>query len=857
MRQKVSQKCPTEGIIKEDSMRKMTFVLLVIGLMFVFTGGFASSVMAQAAPDITSFTTTTQYVSKKALENRTARVPVSWTTVNRPILGNLVFEQVMPDGSTVNVELPRLFPWVNSNGDGIAAPIMPTASAGAITLKVTLFNLIDNTVYDTATLSLPISDTGENGPGTGYKPALTSFTSTTTSILRADLDAGTARIPVAWTSINRPLTATLVFEQVLASGEAKNVELPRETPWVNSSDKGVVAPLASGVQHNEILLRVRLIDVLFQRVYDVRTLVVNVSDGSSAKIQTFSTTLTSINENDLKDRRVYVDTAWRVDNRPANSNLVFEQIMPNGEILNVELPRDVVIVPSQGVGTMRPFPVNGQSDKVRLQLRLVDLTSRATLARSEIAVPIISKVTSPDGWIVVTGDACYSGNFPAGNRMAVSDNGRVVSNNNGAGTGLFGSPDFTGYIGELKPDETFALLEGPICRYSDGDDDDTLVVQRVWKLRLIDGREGWAQEFYKYDDQAPTILLTKTDTAPIPPVQIVAFTISPEVADYDQDVTISWDIANASRYGFTLGNGEEFSEATIQPQGSMTRKASEVIGNTNPTQLSIFAADSQSNFVTREASFSVNSAVAIKSFTVTPNDPASNGSVTLSWELEGTSQAQITWNKIYWQAKHPLTEVTTASGTYEFTLPNEYREISFDLVITDPNGVAIIETVSVQPTCPYTFFAADAGSQDDRCPDGNPRTVNAAYQTFERGFMVWTQTTETGGAAVTAFFNDGSLMQVADTWTGQTYDLGGTPPDGLIAPERGFGWAWSQNSQIRDGLGWATGTEQSYSATRQGAQAFCSKVIASNPVYQTLPDGRSVRFSPIYACGRTDWGLVN
>lgn len=834
-------------------MRKMTFVLLILCLMFICTGG----VWAQAEPDITSFTTTAQYVSKKALENRTARVPVSWTTVNRPLLANLVFEQILPDGSAVNVELPRLFPWVNSSGDGIAAPIMPTANAGSITLKVTLYGLLDGIEYDHLTLSLPISDTNENGPGTGNKPSLTSFTTTTTSILRADLDSGTARIPVAWTAINRPVTATLVFEQVLASGEAKNVELPRNTPWVNSSDKGMVAPVASGVQHNEILLRVRLIDVLFQRVYDVRTLVVNVSDSSNT-ITSFSTTLTGVNENDLKDRRVYVDTAWRVDNRPANSNLIFEQIMPSGEILNVELPRDFVIVPSQGLGTMRPFPVNGQSDKIRLQLRLVDLASRATLARSEFVLPILGKVTSPDGWVVVTGDACYSGNFPTGNRMAVSDNGRVVSNNNGSGTSIHESPDFTGYIGELKPDETFTLLEGPICRHTNRESDDTLVVQRMWKLRLADGREGWALEFYKYDDQAPTILLTKTDTLPIPSVQINSFTIAPEIADYDQDVTISWDIANAARYGFTLGSGEVFSEANVEAQGSVTRKASEVIGNTNPTQLSLFAADNQGNFITREASFNVNSAVTIKSFTVTPNDPASNGTVTLSWELEGTTQAQITWNQIYWQALIPLTEITTATGSYQFTLPGEFREIVFNLVITDPNGVAITESVSIQPTCPHTFFAADSGTQDDRCPDGTPRTVNAAYQAFERGFMVWTQTTENGnGAAVVAFFNDGTLMQVYDTWTGQAYDLGGTPPDGLIAPERGFGWAWSQNAQIRDGLGWATGQEQSYSATRQGAQAFCSKIITSNPVYQTLPDGRTVRFNPVYACGSNSWGMVN
>ncbi|HEX2909057.1 MAG TPA: hypothetical protein VHO69_19445, partial [Phototrophicaceae bacterium] len=110
------------------------------------------------------------------------------------------------------------------------------------------------------------------------QPAISAFTTTATLVDRTQLAAKTARIPVAWATTNRPSTANLVFEQVLADGNIVNVELPRDNPWVASSGNGVVAPIAPGGTATQVVFRLRLIDLLTQNTLAQRDLTLPVGD---------------------------------------------------------------------------------------------------------------------------------------------------------------------------------------------------------------------------------------------------------------------------------------------------------------------------------------------------------------------------------------------------------------------------------------------------------------------------------------------------------------------------------------------------------------------------------------------------
>lgn len=360
--------------------------IIVLVLLSIVSGVTAAQ---SNAPRITAFTTSLTSVDRTALANRTARVPVAWATQNRPVFANLFFEQIMPDGGVINVELPRIIPWVNSAGDGMAAPILPSDNATEITLRVRLMSLLNGQLLDERTLRLPIGAGGGQSADPTARPIITSFSACCATVNANALNTRSAYIPVTWSAANRPITANLIFEQVLADGSVVNVELPRSNPWVNSSGNGVAAPVPPGNGSREVNLRLRLIDLLTGRVYDQRTVRLTVTDDSPqpGRIVYFTTPQTGVSATDLAMRNAFVPVSWSVDNRPEGSNLYFEQVFPDGQVFNVELPRQNPYVSSQGSGTVGLLWVSG-ADHVTVRLRLARLSDNTTIDQIQFAIRI-------------------------------------------------------------------------------------------------------------------------------------------------------------------------------------------------------------------------------------------------------------------------------------------------------------------------------------------------------------------------------------------------------------------------------------------------------------------------------------
>ncbi len=93
------------------------------------------------------------------------------------------------------------------------------------------------------------------------------------------------------------------------------------------------------------------------------------------------------------------------------------------------------------------------------------------------------------------------------------------------------------------------------------------------------------------------------------------------------------------------------------------------------------------------------------------------------------------------------------------------------------------------------------------CPTEAHRTLNAATQDFQRGYMVWR-----GDERLTYVIYEGTGWEsYADRWQDGMPEQDpsyGPPPDGLIQPKRGFGLVWQENPAVRDGLGWALTEER-------------------------------------------------
>lgn len=783
---------------------------------------------AQTTPDISSFTTSFSNIGRQALENRTARIPLSWTTVNRPITANLVFEQVFADGSVINVELPRLIPWVNSNGDGIAAPILPAGNPTTILLRVSLVSLFNGRVLDTAEITLPIVE-GGGGAGIGNVPTITAFTANASSVDLAQLEAGTARIPVSWTVINRLSTSQLYFEQVFSNGSYINVELPRPFAWVNSSDSGVVAPRADGTA-STITLRLRLVDLLFNRVLDQRFIILPVQSSSSTMIRSFTSTTTSVNASDLQTGNVRIDVAWNVQNRPNNTNLVFEQVLPNGTSRNAELPRDVLIVPSSGNGLVAPIMPSGNPAHLVFQLRIVDLGTNQTLEVARLEIPIIYSTT---GYTTVTGDACYRSPFAPSQGVQAGGQGRIQRVSNGSSVTVWGNLERTQIVTNLNAGATFSITGAPHCQYYN--DGETQISHRRWPV-TVDGRNGWVDEYNGDFTHGFAYNFVPSTSSDIPSIDVISFTVSPVSVDASAldstYVTFSWQTVNA-RHVFISGLPTNYDN--LATSGSLTILARDLQARSNPSTYTLTAQDSQYNYETVDVSLSINSNVSIRSFTASNMNPRANSQVTFTWDIAGDFESAYIWYSasIARPTLDSITTITSNTGSYTFTLPDWVagsRQIV--LSVTDESGTAQTSILTLNIACAYDWGMSIS---DSDCPRNAVVSRTSAYQTFQRGFMVWLPVED---QSLWVFYNDGTVVRYYDSWDGNAYTIDPAPPDGLFAPERGFGYLWNTTPDVRSGLGWATAGEQSYTAQYQ--QTLSQGRYDDHRWYLTLPDGRLI-----------------
>ncbi|HEX2619618.1 MAG TPA: hypothetical protein VHL11_05705 [Phototrophicaceae bacterium] len=126
-------------------------------------------------------------------------------------------------------------------------------------------------------------------------------------------------------------------------------------------------------------------------------------------------------------------------------------------------------------------------------------------------------------------------------------------------------------------------------------------------------------------------------------------------------------------------------------------------------------------------------------------------------------------------------------------------------------------------TCPYPpsggfglLYATDLSLfQQLGCPAGSPpvnEVLAAAVQTFQYGFMVWTNDAP---PYIYVFYQNQTYHRYLDTFVDGVDPVSGneTPPPGLIEPVRGFGKVWRSYPDVRNSLGWATAAEVGGNAT--------------------------------------------
>lgn len=814
--------------------------LLSVIMIAVMLLSHSSSSAGVSHIEITQFSTPYHHIGREALRNRTARIPVVWQTQNRPLIANLIFEQIMPDGSRVNVELPRAIPYVASSGEGIAAPILPDDAPPEIVLIVTMYSLWNNHVYDTAEIHLPIVEGNDPNPDTPQSPvpALISFDIDQMDDFTVEgLRNNRTRLTVSWEAINRPVSANLVFEQVL-DDRVVNIELPRPFEWVNSVGSGIIAPVLPGdMSHNSpIRVRVRLVDRVYRRTLDQITHEFYVNAPLEPSITDFRVYRDSIPISEFNNGSVLVGVTWTVEDRPPNSNLVFEQVLAEGT-RNAELPRDFVLIPDSGVGTVSLILPDAQTDELLVQLRLVDLDDDRTLGSYQIPIEV-NHGADPTIIVEEQGTTCLQAPYAPSQGFTVGSRALVRTEYDNVTLSIYDTPQQQTQIGELNQGDLVTLIAGPACQRQTSSG----YTRRSWSVQS-GTLQGWVAESFQLNTIALTYYLVPTDQTEPPTVRIDELSISPNTvnaADFmTTSFTITWSTQHADRIALFPG-----SHADLSVSGTMVMSGSLIADDfgmvTEHMIYSLMAEKTNRVNIFEEATITIIPEFSMNAFSAQWVDD-SYSQIRFSWDIDGNFDgAQIF---AHYGRSHPsIQEITpsNASGSFLYDLPpSRVNHMSIDLIVTDQLGFFYTYTISnneISPppgsptTCEYSW---QAGISHDGCPSDGGTVRSAAYQAFQNGFLIWHQRPE--GARI-EMYAGGAVSYFVDNWDGVTAIPDERAPDGFFTPERGFGYLWANNQTVRSMLGWAVAPEQAYMISYQ--QTLDDPYGAS---YLTLPDGTWLR----------------
>lgn len=286
---------------------------------------------------------------------------------------------------------------------------------------------------------------------------------------------------------------------------------------------------------------------------------------------------------------------------------------------------------------------------------------------------------------------------------------------------------------------------------------------------------------------------------------------------------------------YAVNTGTLYDEETliVPLLGSVTVP---VVEATPPPQLGLV---SVGELVNPAASFPQDAQPEVLSFMVTPGEVDRGGAVNVYWNVLNARGVLVSRLNADRQPVDFFVNPALA-GTWVLNLPDTITDrATFQLYIVGPDETVMQREMTVNVRCPYTyFFGSDPNAG---CPQSGVLEVQAAYQAFERGFMIWRGDTR----EIYVFSNaTGQSYVVPDTWTeNETIEIAAQPPAGQYAPERGFAKVWLNQVDVMNGLGWATAPEMPYTMRVQTSGA-------GERVYLAVPDGRVAVRTP------ETWGFL-
>lgn len=308
----------------------------------------------------------------------------------------------------------------------------------------------------------------------GLPPVIVTFTSELETLTVAEAEAGTSTTQLNWQTFGVRETDEV---QLFAYEISTWVRLVDENgePLILESNGSIIVPVRHPLNFNPPTYRLIIVDENDVSVSEKIVIIpyATIEEESSnpvaqstptpgptstpvplvvsaPEILVFTAVESSVAANDLVYSDPRINVSWEIANRTPLSNLVFEQVLPDGSSVSVELPRSNLWVSSIGAGAIRPVYPDGD-DAVVLRLRLVDLSTNETLTEAATTVAVTGTLSTATPRPTNPPQPTTDPNQPAPTQNTTTNNpAPVVSAGAGGGYEIGGHIAGYGFTNEMR-----------------------------------------------------------------------------------------------------------------------------------------------------------------------------------------------------------------------------------------------------------------------------------------------------------------------------------------------------------------------------------------------------------------------
>lgn len=220
------------------------------------------------------------------------------------------------------------------------------------------------------------------------QPTIVTFSASPAAITVEAAESGEFETTVDWHAINVTDDQRLVLQQRILGAWVAAAPEDERLPPVGT----LTIPVQHSLDFSPPTYRLALVSAADQ-LLDERILVIpyEIPPDQQPEITLFTASTPTVSAETLADGTARVNVSWAVSNRRPTSNLVFEQVMTDGQAVAVELPRANLWIASRGDGVVAPVtPTLGSV--IELRMRVIDVLSGEVYAESEVEVLVAGEV---------------------------------------------------------------------------------------------------------------------------------------------------------------------------------------------------------------------------------------------------------------------------------------------------------------------------------------------------------------------------------------------------------------------------------------------------------------------------------